>query len=136
MGNLGAEQLAWLQNDLAGKSSSTPIILFAHIPLWTVYPEWGWGTEDSAQALAMVKSFGSVTVLNGHIHQVMQKVEGNVAFHTARSTAFPQPAPGSAPSPAPMKVEDAKLRTLLGIREVTFAPGKERLAVIDQPLVG
>ena len=136
MGNLGAEQLAWLHNDLAGKSSSTPIILFAHIPLWTVYPEWGWGTEDSAQALAMVKSFGSVTVLNGHIHQVMQKVEGNVAFHTARSTAFPQPAPGSAPSPAPMKVEDAKLRTLLGIREVTFAPGKERLAVIDQPLVG
>jgi 3',5'-cyclic AMP phosphodiesterase CpdA len=136
MGNLGAEQLAWLQNDLAGKSSSTPIILFAHIPLWMVYPEWGWGTEDSAQALAMVKSFGSVTVLNGHIHQVMQKVEGNVAFHTARSTAFPQPAPGSAPSPAPMKVEDAKLRTLLGIREVTFAPGKERLAVIDQPLVG
>ena len=75
-------------------------------------------------------------MLNGHIHQVMQKVEGNVAFHTARSTAFPQPAPGTAPSPGPMKVEDDKLRTVLGIRQVTFAPGKERLAIIDTPLVG
>ncbi|SDR49405.1 3',5'-cyclic AMP phosphodiesterase CpdA [Rhizobiales bacterium GAS113] len=136
MGNLGADQLAWLQADLTGRTASTPIVVFAHIPLWTVYPEWGWGTEDSAQALAMLKSFGSVTVLNGHIHQVMQKVEGNIAFHTARSTAFAQPAPGSAPSPGPMKVEDAKLRTLLGIRQVTFQPGTQRLAVIDQPLIG
>jgi Calcineurin-like phosphoesterase len=136
MGNLGADQLAWLQSDLASRTASTPIVVFAHIPLWTVYPEWGWGTEDSEKALALLKKFGSVTVLNGHIHQVMQKIEGNVAFHTARSTAFPQPAPGSAPSPGPMKVEDSKLRTLLGIREVNFQPGAERLAVIDQPLAG
>jgi len=136
MGNLGSDQLAWLQADLASRSASTPIVLFAHIPLWTVYPQWGWGTDDSAQALAMVKRFGSVTVLNGHIHQVMQKVEGNVAFHTALSTAFPQPAPGTAPSPGPMKVEDSKLRSVLGICDVTFAPGKQRLAVIDQPLAG
>jgi 3',5'-cyclic AMP phosphodiesterase CpdA len=136
MGNLGADQLAWLQSDLLSRTASTPIVVFAHIPLWTVYPEWGWGTEDSEKALAMLKRFGSVTVLNGHIHQVMQKVEGNVAFHTARSTSFPQPAPGSAPSPGPMKVEDSKLRTLLGIREVTFQPGSQRLAVIDQPLSG
>jgi 3',5'-cyclic AMP phosphodiesterase CpdA len=136
MGNLGADQLAWLQGDLASRTASTPIVVFAHIPLWTVYREWGWGTEDSEQALAMLKKFGSVTVLNGHIHQIMQKVEGNVAFHTARSTSFPQPAPGSAPSPGPLKVEDAKLRTLLGIRQVTFQPGAQRLAVIDQPLSG
>ena len=115
LGNLGAEQLAWLENDVAGLSSSTPIVVFAHIPLWTVYPEWGWGTADSAQALTYLKRFGSVTVLNGHIHQVMQKVEGNVAFHTARSTAFPQPAPGTAPSPGPMKVPAGDLGKYLGI---------------------
>jgi 3',5'-cyclic AMP phosphodiesterase CpdA len=136
MGNLGADQLAWLEQDLGARTASTPIVVFAHIPLWTVYPDWGWGTEDSAQALALMKKFGSVTVLNGHIHQIMQKVEGNIAFHTARSTAFPQPAPGTAKSPGPMKVEDDKLRTVLGITNVTFAPGKERLAIVDQPLVG
>ena len=120
LGNLGNEQLEWLEDDLKGRSKSTPIVLFAHIPLWTVYPQWGWGTEDGARALEYVKGFGSVTVLNGHIHQVMQKVEGNVTFHTARSTAFPQPVPGTAPSPGPMKVEDAKLRSLLGVASINF----------------
>jgi plastocyanin len=96
LGNLGAEQLEWLETDLKGRSKSTPVVVFAHIPLWTVYPQWGWGTEDGARALDYLKGFGSVTVLNGHIHQVMQKVEGNVTFHTARSTAFPQPAPRNA----------------------------------------
>ena len=104
MGRLGDEQLEWLEDDLAGRSASTPIVVFAHIPLWSVYPEWGWGTEDSAQALGYLKRFGSVTVLNGHIHQVLQKVEGTVTFHTAMSTAFPQPKPGEAKSPGPMKV--------------------------------
>ena len=136
LGSLGDDQLEWLENDLKSRSKSTPIVVFAHIPLWTVYPAWGWGTEDSARALDYLKGFGSVTVLNGHIHQVMQKVEGNVTFHTARSTAFPQPAPGSAPSPGPMKVEDAKLRTLLGVASINFKPGEQRLAIIDTPLQG
>jgi 3',5'-cyclic AMP phosphodiesterase CpdA len=134
LGNLGNEQLEWLENDLKDRSASAPIVVFAHIPLWTVYPSWGWGTEDGARALEYLKRFGSVTVLNGHIHQVMQKVEGNVTFHTARSTAFPQPAPGTAPSPGPMKVADDKLRTMLGIATVTFRQGEQRLAIIDQPL--
>jgi 3',5'-cyclic AMP phosphodiesterase CpdA len=134
MGSLGDEQLEWMEDDLKGRSASTPIVVFAHIPLWAVYPEWGWGTEDSGRALAYMKRFGSVTVLNGHIHQVMQKVEGNVTFHTARSTAFPQPAPGTAPSPGPMKVPEDKLRTLLGTASVTFKPGGQRLAIIDTPL--
>jgi 3',5'-cyclic AMP phosphodiesterase CpdA len=134
MGSLGDEQLEWMEDDLKGRSASTPIVVFAHIPLWAVYPEWGWGTEDSGRALAYMKRFGSVTVLNGHIHQVMQKVEGNVTFHTARSTAFPQPAPGTAPSPGPMKVPEDKLRTLLGTASVTFKPGEQRLAIIDTPL--
>ena len=108
--------------------------MFAHIPLWTVYPDWGWGTDDGAQALSYLKRFGSVTVLNGHIHQVMQKVEGNVTFHTARSTAFPQPAPGAAPSPGPMKVPDDQLRNMLGIANVTFKQNEQRLAIIDTPL--
>ena len=134
LGNLGPEQLEWLEADVKGRSASTPIVVFAHIPLWTVYPDWGWGTEDGAQALSYLKKFGSVTVLNGHIHQVMQKVEGNVTFHTARSTAFPQPAPGAAPSPGPMKVEDDKLRTMLGTASITFKQNEQRLAIIDTPL--
>jgi 3',5'-cyclic AMP phosphodiesterase CpdA len=134
LGNLGADQLEWLAADVKNRSASTPIVVFAHIPLWTVYPEWGWGTEDGGRALELLKRFGSVTVLNGHIHQVMQKVEGNVAFHTARSTAFPQPAPGTAPSPGPMKVADDKLRTVLGVASINFVQGKERLAIIDTPL--
>ena len=136
LGFLGADQLAWLEKDLAGRPSSTPIVIFAHIPLWTIYPQWGWGTDDSAQALALLKRFGSVTVLNGHIHQIIQKVEGNMTFHTTRSTAFPQPAPGTAPSPGPMKVPEDKLRTVLGIADVTFKQGDQRLAIIDQPLAG
>ena len=136
LGNLGADQLEWLEDDLEGRSASTPIVVFAHIPLWTVYEQWGWGTQDSARALQYLRPFGSVTVLNGHIHQVMQKVEGNVTFHTARSTAFPQPAPGTAPSTGPMKVPDDKLRALLGISDINFVRGQQRLAIIDKPLQG
>jgi 3',5'-cyclic AMP phosphodiesterase CpdA len=136
LGQLGANQLAWLKDDLAGRSASQPVVVFAHIPLWTVYPDWGWGTQDSEQALGLMKRFGSVTVLNGHIHQVMQKVEGNVTFHTARSTAFPQPAPGTAPSPGPIKVPDDKLRTMLGTASVTFRQNEQRLAIVDTPLKG
>jgi 3',5'-cyclic AMP phosphodiesterase CpdA len=134
LGNLGNEQLEWLEDDLEGRAASTPIVVFAHIPLWSVYPSWGWGTEDAARALEYLKRFGSVTVLNGHIHQIMQKVEGNVTFHTAMSTAFPQPAPGAAPSPGPMKVPDEKLRSVLGITNVTFKRGQQRLAIVDEPL--
>ncbi|WP_041778315.1 metallophosphoesterase [Beijerinckia indica] len=136
LGNLGAEQLAWLAADVALLSSSTPIVVFAHIPLWTVYAEWGWGTEDGAKALETLKRFGSVTVLNGHIHQIMQKVEGHVAFHTARSTAFPQPVPGTAPSPGPMKVPPGDLRKYLGIATIDVIHGGEPLAIIDRPLAG
>jgi len=134
LGTLGGEQLEWLERDVKQLKSSTPIVVFAHIPLWSVYPEWGWGTEDSAQALGYLKKFGSVTVLNGHIHQTMQKVEGNVTFHTARSTAFPQPQPGSAPSPGPMKVPDDQLRKVLGITDVNYSQGQHALAVVDSTL--
>jgi 3',5'-cyclic AMP phosphodiesterase CpdA len=136
MGNLGAEQLAWLADDLKARSASTPIVLFAHIPLWTIAPDWGWGTEDSAQALQLLSRFGSVTILNGHIHQIMQKVEGNVTFHTARSTAFPQPAPGTAPSPGPKLVPPGELRSVLGITDVVYRVGKEPLAITDSTLAG
>ncbi len=136
LGNLGAEQLAWLEDDLKGKSDSTPIVVFAHIPLWIVYPQWGWGTEDGMRALSLLKRFGSVTVLNGHIHQLIQKVEGNVTFHTAMSTAFPQPAPGTAPSPGPMLVPAEKLRSVLGFSSVTVKQGQKPLAIVDTTLAG
>ncbi len=134
LGTLGAEQLEWMQNDIKHLKHSTPIVVFAHIPLWSVYPEWGWGTEDSAQALSYLKKFASVTVLNGHIHQTMQKVEGNITFHTAASTAFPQPQPGKADSPGPMKVPAEQLKSLLGITEVNYVPGQHALAVVDSTL--
>jgi predicted phosphodiesterase len=134
MAHIGDDQLTWLGKDLAGLSASTPVVVFGHIPLWTVYEPWGWGTDDSAQALAMLKPFGSVTVLNGHIHQVLHKVEGNVAFHSARSTAYPQPAPGTAPSPGPLKVPTEQLPTMLGIRSANFFRGSQPIALIDQTL--
>jgi 3',5'-cyclic-AMP phosphodiesterase len=134
LGTLGPEQLEWMENDVKHLKSSTPVVVFAHIPLWTVYPDWGWGTEDSAQALAYLKKFGSVTVLNGHIHQTMQKVEGNVTFHTAASTAFPQPQPGKADSPGPMKVPAEQLKSVLGITDVNYVSGQHALAVVDSTL--
>jgi hypothetical protein len=134
LGTLGPDQLAWMREDVKGLKHSTPIVVFAHIPLWTVYPDWGWGTQDGSEALGYLKKFGSVTVLNGHIHQTMQKVEGNITFHTARSTAFPQPAPGSAPAPGPMKVPAEQLRSVLGITDVNFVRGQHTLGVVDSTL--
>jgi Icc protein len=134
LGTLGDEQLEWLEKDVKRLSSSTPIVVFAHIPLWSVYPEWGWGTDDSERALSYLKGFGSVSVLNGHIHQVMQKVEGHVTFHTAMSTAFPQPAPGTAPSPGPMKVADDRLRKVLGLSRMSFRAVNSPIAITDLPL--
>ena len=134
MGKMGADQLSWLKGDLASLSASTPIVIFAHIPLWMVYPEWGWGTPDAAEALTYLKRFGSVTVLNGHIHQVVQKVEGNLAFHTATSTAFPQPAPGTAPHAGPMVVPADKLKSVLGITEVRYIARHSHLAIVDASL--
>jgi 3',5'-cyclic AMP phosphodiesterase CpdA len=134
LGMLGAEQLAWLRADLEGVADSTPVVVYAHVPLWSVYPEWGWTTADGEQALALLRRFGSVTVLNGHIHQILQKVEGRVAFHTAASTAFPQPSPGTAPSPGPMKVPADRLGSVLGVRTVTYVPRAGPLAVVDHPL--
>ena len=135
MGTLGTDQLDWLKRDLEGIKSSTPVVVFAHMPLWSVYPEWGWGTEDSADALKLLRRFGSVTVLNGHIHQVLQKTEGNVAFHSACSTAFPQPAPGKAESPGPIKnVPADKLRSMLGLTRVQFVRGTGCLAIVDSTL--
>jgi len=136
MTSLGAEQLAWLRKDLAGVSRSTPVVVLAHIPMWTVYAQWGWGTADADQALALLKPYGSVTVLNGHIHQVLQKVEGNVALHTAMSLAYPLPTPGQAGigEPGPVKVPAGELGKLIGTRELTIVRGRHELAMIDTPL--
>jgi len=134
LGVLGLEQLKWLEDDLKARSSSTPIVVFAHVPLWTIYPKWGWGTDDSEQALGYLKRFGSVTVLNGHIHQIIQKVEGNITFHTAMSTAFPQPQPGTAPKPGPMKVPAERLRSVLGVTSINYVQGNSTLAVVDSRL--
>ena len=135
LGVLGNTQLEWLEKDVKRLSNSTPIVVFAHVPLWAVYPQWGWGTSDSERALSYLKRFGSVSVLNGHIHQTIQKIEGNITFHTAMSTAFPQPAPGSAPSPGPMKVPAEKLRNVLGLTSVNYVEHDHTLAITDMPLI-
>jgi Icc protein len=136
LGELGKPQLEWLEKDVKSLSASTPIVVMAHVPLWIVYQDWGWGTADGAQALTYLQRFGSVTVLNGHIHQVMQKVEGHVAFHTARSTAFPQGVPGVAQSPGPMAVPPGELRNYLGTARVSLVTATAPLAIVDTPLAG
>jgi hypothetical protein len=136
MTSLGEEQLAWMKKDLAGVTHSTPVVVLAHIPMWTVYAPWGWGTADADQALALLKPYGSVTVLNGHIHQVLQKVEGHVALHTAMSLAYPLPTPGQEGigEPGPLKVPAGELGKRLGTRELVVVRGKHELALIDAPL--
>jgi len=135
LGSLGVDQLAWLEDDLKAKTASTPIVVFAHIPLWTVYEKWGWGTDDSAQAVGLLRRFGSVSVLNGHIHQIQQKVEGTITFHTARSTAYPQPPPGVGAGPGPLKdVPPGRLHSYIGVREVRHVRGRQALAVTEEVL--
>ena len=131
---LGVDQLAWLADDLRAVSRSTPVVVFAHIPLWDIYAPWGWGTSDAELAIAMLRPYGSVTVLNGHIHQIIQKVEGTITFHTARGTAYPQPAPGAAPSPGPLLVPPEQLRSYLGLSDIRVAPGSTALAFTDTSL--
>jgi len=131
LGTLGADQIAWLTADLRGKSASTPIVVFAHMPLWTIYEPWGWGTGDAEQAMAQLRRFGSVTVLNGHIHQIVQKVEGNVTFHTARATSYPQPIAGVGTGPGPLKVPSDQLSKMLGITSVSEVKHPRSLALSD-----
>jgi 3',5'-cyclic AMP phosphodiesterase CpdA len=134
LGTLGQDQLAWLEADLKGRSASTPVVVFAHMPLWTIYEPWGWGTGDSAQLMTHLRRFGSVTVLNGHIHQIVQKVEGNVTFHTARSSAYPQPTAGAGPGPGPLKVPADELPKMLGLTSVSVAGHPSGLALADTTL--
>ena len=131
LGTLGMDQLAWLAADLKGRSASTPLVVFAHMPLWTIYEPWGWGTGDADQLMEQLRRFGSVTVLNGHIHQIVQKVEGNVTFHTARSTAYPQPTAGMGSGPAPLKVAADQLAKMLGITSVSVVKHPRSLALSD-----
>jgi 3',5'-cyclic-AMP phosphodiesterase len=133
-GRLGPEQLQWLKDDLRGRPASQPIVVFAHMPMFELYPQWGWGTDDAPEAMSYLKRFGSVTVLNGHVHQIAQKVEGNLTFYTARSTAYPQPAPGAAPGPGPLKVEPDRLQSMLGLRSISVASGSGALAITDSTL--
>ncbi len=134
LGSLGAEQLAWATEDLKARSSSTPIVVFAHMPLWSIYEPWGWGTGDAPVLMEQLRRFGSVSVLNGHIHQIVQKVEGNITFHTARSTAYPQPAPGTAPGPGPLKVPADQLSAMLGVTSVAQVRHPRSLALSDATL--
>jgi 3',5'-cyclic AMP phosphodiesterase CpdA len=134
LGTLGADQIAWVTADLKARSSSTPVVVFAHMPLWTIYEPWGWGTGDADQLMSQLRRFGSVTVLNGHIHQIVQKVEGNMTFHTARSTSYPQPVAGVGSGPGPLKVPSDQLASMLGITSVSVVKHPSTLALNDTAL--
>jgi 3',5'-cyclic AMP phosphodiesterase CpdA len=134
LGHLGTDQLEFIEKDVAGLSSDTPIVVFSHIPLFAMYPDWGWGTDDAAQALSYLKRFSSVTCLNGHVHQLFSKTEGNVTFYSATTTAYPLPAPGQGPAPKPVTLPAGKLRDALGVREVSYTKGQQSLALKDQKL--
>jgi 3',5'-cyclic AMP phosphodiesterase CpdA len=134
LGHLGTEQLEFIQKDVASLSSDTPIVVFSHIPLFAMYPDWGWGTDDAAQALSYLKRFSSVTCLNGHVHQLFSKTEGNVTFYSGTTTAYPLPAPGQGPAPKPLTLPAGKLHDALGIREVSYTKGQQALALKDQKL--
>jgi 3',5'-cyclic AMP phosphodiesterase CpdA len=134
LGHLGDDQLDFVAKDVAGLSSDTPIIVFSHIPLFAMYPDWGWGTDDAAKALSQLRRFSSVTCLNGHVHQVFSKTEGNVTFHSATTTAYPLPAPGDGPAPKPVTLPAGKLHDALGIREVSYTKGQSALALKEKVL--
>jgi 3',5'-cyclic AMP phosphodiesterase CpdA len=134
LGHLGTDQLEFIEKDVAGLSSDTPIIVFSHIPLFAMYPDWGWGTDDATQALSYLKRFSSVTCLNGHVHQLFSKTEGNVTFYSGTTTAYPLPAPGQGPAPKPMTLPAGKLHDALGIRQVTYTKGQQALALKDEKL--
>lgn len=133
-GQLGPEQLAWLKADLAPLKSSTPVVVYSHFPLWPLYVQWGWTTSDGAEALALLQRFGSVTALNGHIHQLAQKTEGKIVFHAARSTAFPQPAPGTAIGPGPLVVPVEQLQAHLGLSTIKIGTRSVPAAINDETL--
>ena len=134
LGHLGTDQIDFVRRDVAGLSSDTPIVVFSHIPLFAMYPQWGWSTDDSLQVLNLLKRFGSVTCLNGHVHQLFSKTEGNVTFHSATTTAYPLPAPGQAPAPTPQVLPAGHLKEALGIRTVTYKTNDSPLAITDQRL--
>jgi len=134
LGHLGTEQLEFVENDVASLSSDTPIIVISHIPLFAMYPDWGWGTDDAAQALSYLRRFASVTCINGHVHQLFSKTEGNVTFHSGTTTAYPLPHPGAAPAPKPVTLPAGKLRDALGIREVSYTKGQSTLALKETTL--
>ncbi|OBH25789.1 metallophosphoesterase [Mycobacterium sp. E342] len=134
LGHLGADQLEFVEKDVARLSSDTPVIVFSHIPLFAMYPDWGWGTDDAAQALSYLRRFSSVTCLNGHVHQLFSKTEGNVTFYSGTTTAYPLPRPGDGPAPKPVTLPAGKLRDALGIREVSYTRGEAALALKERAL--
>ncbi|MDT5112357.1 MAG: hypothetical protein QOE20_4247 [Mycobacterium sp.] len=134
LGHLGQDQLDFVKKDVAPLSSDTPIIVFSHIPLFAMYPDWGWGTDDSVQALSYLRRFSSVTCLNGHVHQVFSKTEGNVTFFSGTTTAYPLPHPGDGPAPKPLTLPAGKLHDALGIREVAYHKGQQALALKERTL--
>jgi 3',5'-cyclic AMP phosphodiesterase CpdA len=137
LGHLGEDQLDFVKNDVASLSADTPIVVFSHIPLFAMYEQWGWGTDDATQALSYLRRFSSVTCLNGHVHQLFTKTDGNITFYSGTTTAYPLPKPGEGgpdAKPKPLTLPAGKLHAALGIREVSYLEGHQTLAVKDQAL--
>jgi len=79
-----------------GPSNPPPSGVRPISPLWTVYPQWGWGTEDGARASSISRATAQVKVLNGHIPSDAEG-EGSVTS-TRALDRVPSPR-RAAPSP-------------------------------------
>ncbi|HWZ91762.1 MAG TPA: metallophosphoesterase [Polyangiaceae bacterium] len=115
---LGDAQLTWLQGQVALVPTTAPLVVFAHRPLFDLFPTWDWATKDGAKAIEILEKHPNVTVFYGHIHQEHHQQTGRIAHHAARSLIFPLPAPGSVPKKAPLPWDPKSADHGLGYREI------------------
>jgi 3',5'-cyclic AMP phosphodiesterase CpdA len=131
---LGDEQLAWLESDLKAQPQDARIVVFAHRPLFDLYPQWDWATRDGARAVELLQTRPNVVVFYGHIHQENHHMTGAIAHHSAKSLMFPLPAPGSQPKRTPVAWDPAQPYRGLGFREIEAEPAQARYVLNERPV--
>jgi 3',5'-cyclic AMP phosphodiesterase CpdA len=120
---VGPEQIAWLQKDLARFPPTAPIVVFTHRPLFDLKPEWEWFTRDGDQVMNVLAPFENVTVLYGHIHREDIQQSGHVRHCAARSLAWAFPDPAKVAEKKPLAFDPGRPFANLGLRTLKAAPG-------------
>jgi hypothetical protein len=138
---LGDDQLKWFADELSRTPKTEPLVIFAHRPLFDLYPDWDWTTTDGQKAIDLLKDHRFVTVFYGHIHQEHHHRTGHIQHHSATSLIFPLPAPGSVPKRAAVPWDPAHPYQGLGFRQVRTQPAQRKvgdgqglLVVTERPL--